>query len=419
MFGKGCVVLLLCLIIQIFQSSIAKEYNNIKQAIEEGDISLNFRLRNERAKQEALRSANAYTLQSKIGYKSTEFYQNHVCIEAINVSSFLGKKYNSNLDGINKSEYAVITDPTGTGISNINIVAEWLPKTDLIFGRQYISLDNERMVGSNSFRQYPTSFDAITVKNDFVKNVDIFYSFINRINTYKNNIINQAGSHKLYTNLVNITWKDFLYGHATVYGYSNNDRSILKNSQNTFGVRCKSDENFIQAHDFGYEVEMAYQKTKANNPDKYSAVYLGLSANKEIIEIFKDWLVTGTLGYELIGGHNGGNPGRVFKFPLGSLYGFNGLAEGFSITPDRGLMDWYAKLELEYLDWVTFTTGLHHFQFAKGSSSHIAGREIDLDASFKIIKDLNADVRFAKLNAKNNSTRSVKRISLQVNFLVL
>ena len=420
MFGKGKAILLILwvFILPVVQAVQHKEYRTIKSALLHGDPSLNFRLRHEQAKQGSLAFARASTLQSKFGYQSADFYKNSLSLEVVNVSNFFGQHYNPAVNPLIKPNYTVVADPKGTGVTNASISSQWLPCTDLILGRQYISLDNERMVGHNSFRQYPTSFDAITIQNDFFEHFEIFYSFIGHINTYKNNIFNFEGRRKLYTNLANITWKNFVYGQITAYGYSNNDHDVNYNSQNTMGIRVISDKDFRQEFTFGYGLEVAYQKSKPNNPTKYSAMYAAASFDKDIVELFNSWIITSTLGYELLGGHNGAS-GQAFKFPLGSLYGFNGLAEGYTTTPDRGLIDYYTNVELWYLDAFSLTSGIHYFQFAKGSGKRLAGREIDFNLAFKCTDDINVSLRVAKLNAKNYSTLSVRRISGELNYLAL
>jgi hypothetical protein len=421
MFGKEKAILLVLwlLILPAVQAVPHKEYRDIKTALLHGDPSLNFRLRQEYAKQESLAFARASTVQSKFGYQSADFHKNYLSLEIVNVSNFFGQHYNPAVIPFSKQNYTVITDPKGTGVANASITAQWVPCTDLILGRQYISLDNERMVGHNPFRQYPTSFDAVTIKNDFFQNFEIFYSFVGHINTYNNNIVNVYGRRKLNTNLANITWKNFIYGQITAYGYSNSDPDLSYNSQNTVGLRAISDKDFRQDFTFGYWVELALQKSKSNNPNKYSTMYIAASIDKDIAELFNSWVITSTLGYELLGGHNGGEPGRSFKFPLGSLYGFNGLAEGYTTTPDRGLIDYYYNVELWYLDSFSFTWGIHYFQFAKGSGQKLAGRELDFSMAFKCTQDLNVELRAAHLNSKNYSTLSVRRISGQLNYLAL
>lgn len=420
MFSKGqAILLLILLLIQTIQIAHCNKREDLKRALQDGDISLNFRLRQEHAKQENLISSRAITLKSQIGYQSADFYQNYLSLEAVNVFNFLGQHYNPGVDPLAKPKYSVIADPKGVGITNMSLVAEWIPDTDFIVGRQYISLDNQRMVGNNLFRQYPTSFDAITIKNDFFTNIKIFYSFINHINTFKNNSINVEGRRKLSTNLVNVTWTNFVYGQITAYGYSNNDRDISNNSYNTVGLRSVADDEFKRSYVYGYELEFAYQKSKISNPAKYRAWYLSASCNKDILELFNNWLLIGTLGYEFISGHEDGLSGRTFKFPLGSLYGFNGLAEGYTTIPDRGLVDYYVTSELKYLETFNLTSEVHLFRFAKGSKRSLAGFEVDVAMGFVVNKDLNMEIRLAKLNAKNKSTRSARRISGQINYLAL
>ncbi len=410
--------ILLCMIF-INHAESSNQYKTITAALEHGDPSINFRARQEYAAQKQLTSAQAYTIKSQLGYQSASFYQHNLSLEMVNVTSLFGQKYNPNADPLKKPNYTIISDPKGTGITKANIYSEYLPNTDIILGRQFLSLDNSRMVGNDTFRQFPTSFDAITIKNNFLDDFEIFYSFVSHINTSKNNSLNSDGRRKLLANLVNVTWQNFTYGKIVAYIYHNKDLTTLSNSNTTFGTRVTSDQTFKQIFNFDYELETAVQKNNCNNLNKYSALYLNMAAWKDSEQLFKNWLLTGKIGYELLGSHDTNNPGYSFIFPLGTLHGFNGLAEGYSTTPVRGLKDYYASINAEYLECLNLTGAIHIFQFAKGSHDQYAGAETDLSVSFNITKNLIGELVFAKLNAKNHSTKSVNRISGSVSYSVM
>ena len=391
------------------------QYKSIHEALEHGDPSINFRARQEYATQEQLASATAYTVKSQLGYQSANFYKSNLLLEMVNVTSFFGQKYNPNSYPLQKPNYTIINDPKGTGITNANISSEYLPNTEIILGRQNISLDNSRMVGNDLFRQFPTSFDAITIKNNFLDDFDIFYSFATHINTSNNNSLSSDGRRQLRANLLNITWQNFTYGQIIGYIYNNNDLTILSNSNTTFGSRVISDHTFRQIFKFDYELEIAGQKNNSNNPNKYSALYFNAGIWKDSEDLFKNWLLTGKLGYELLGSHSTTQSGYSFCFPLGALHEFNGLAEGYSKTPIRGLRDYYASIKAEYLECLDLIGVLHLFQFAKGARNQFAGMEIDLSASFRITKNLTSELIFAKLNAKNQ-LNSIRRFSASVSY---
>lgn len=395
------------------------QYKTIKEALEHGDPSINFRLRQEYANQEQLTAAKASTIKSQLGYQSASFYQSNLSLEMVNVASFFGQRYNPNVVPLTKPGYAVINDPKGTGITNANISSEHLLNTEIIFGRQYLSLNNSRMVGNDLFRQFPTSFDAITIKNNSLDDFEIFYSFASHINTFKNNSLNTDGRRQLRANLLNLTWQNFTYGQLTAYIYNNKDLSIVTNSNTTVGGLAKSDNTFKQVFKFDYELEAAVQRNNSNNPNKYSALYLNMGLLKDSEELFKSWLLTAKLGYELLGSHNNPQPGYSFSFPLGALHGFNGLAEGYNTTPTRGLKDYYIRLNAEYLDYLDLMGAVHIFQFAKGAHNKTAGLETDLGISFNITKNLTSEIILAKLKAKNYSTKSVKRISGSISYSIM
>jgi hypothetical protein len=396
----------------------ANQQSSIAYALERGDYSLNFRIRKEYAKENRLSSANASTIKSTLGYQSSNFYKSYLSLEMINVSSWMGEKYNPNAAlAFQRPEYTTINDPKGTGITNANITSEFLPNTEIIFGKQYISLDNARMVGSNPFRQFPISFDALTIKNDYFEDFDIFYSFLSHVNN-SNNTLTSEGRKRLRTNLINATWHNFIYGKVVGYLYRNIDLTSASNSNLTVGGRITSDDTFKKVFDFNYEFELANQKNTYRNPNKYSSFYLHINYSKDSAEIFKKWLITGQIGYEHIGSHKYEVAGHVFNFPLGNSHGFNGLAEAYAIMPWRGLKDYYTAIKLEYSDWLDLAGSLHILRFARGPQSRYIGIELDLTGSMQITKQLSSEIVFAILKNKNKSN-NLKRFSLSFSYVVL
>ena len=176
MFSKDRAILwfLLFSAVQIAQASQYREHKTIISALKQGKPSLDFRLRHEETKQETLTSAQASTMRSVLGYQSASFYQHALSLEMINVSNFLGQHYNPNVDPLKKPGLTTINDPKGTGITNANITSEYFFNTEITLGRQYITINNSRMVGNDEFRQFPTSFDALTIKNNSLEDCEIF-----------------------------------------------------------------------------------------------------------------------------------------------------------------------------------------------------------------------------------------------------
>jgi hypothetical protein len=395
----------------VSSANFSSHYKTIQQAVERGDPYLDFKFRQEFVNHNSLKDARATTIGTKLGYNSAEFYSNNIALEMVNVTSIFGQHYNPNVYPLQKSSFATIYDPKGTGITLANIKSEYFPSTNISLGRQMINLDNHRMVGNDSFRQFPTSFDALSIKNTTLNELEIFYSFANHINTFKNSSVSSEGRRRLRTHLLNCSWQNFMYGKLTGYIYYNKDLTILTNSNITFGGRAAADQAFTQDFDFDYELELAAQKNQSNNPNKYSALYSNMSAGKQFKLLAKDWSIGGKIGFELISSHNAEQPNNTFSFPLGAWHGFNGLAEAFNPPPTRGIRDYYVNISGFYRESIELTSGLHVFQFAKNSHSKTAGFEIDMSASFQINPNLNARLIIAKLNSKNSTVPSITKLS--------
>lgn len=420
MLGKdSCAIpsfiLFVIFILTTFSSNTiwAAPKSSIMYALERGYPSLTLRARKEHAKENKFLSANSSTIRSQLSYQSSNFHKNYLFLEMINVSSWLSQRYNPNSIFIKKPMYSVINDPRYTGVTNAYISSEFFRNTEITFGRQYISLNNGRMVGNNDFRQFPLSFDALTITNDALEDFDILYSFATNINTS-----NSDGRRKLRTNLINFTWHDFLYGKVVGYLYKNHDLAISSNSNLTFGFRVTSDDTFNKIFNFDYEIEVAHQSNTYNNMNKYSSIYFHISYNKNSGNIFQKWLLTGKIGLELIGSGNYNQPEHVFTFPLGNTHGFNGLAEAYTIIPKRGLTDYYMDLTAEYSDWLNLIGAIHVFQYTRGGQNKFIGIEYDLSTCIKINKSMSSELIFAILNSKNKPD-SIKRLSISFNYLVM
>lgn len=380
--------------------------NAFMTAMRNGSAGVVFRLRHENAHQEDLKHAKATTLRSQVAYHSAEFNQAKLGLEVTDVSNFLGQDYNANVDGLRKEEYAVIADPKGTGVTQGYISYQGLEATDLTFGRQYIHLDNERFIGKVDFRQYPQSFDALSVRNTMFENLDLFYAFVTNVNTTNANGRTNDGRRNLRTHLVNVGWHGFQYGKITGYVYLNKDRTVINNSHVILGLRVNADNAFQETFGFGYEVEGAQQQAKFNNPQRYHANYFAISANKSV------QVMSGTIGYERLEG-NSNIANRAFQTPLATNHKFHGWAEAFTTKPDRGLQDLYGTIAA-HSGQVTVSFTYHHFRFESGSPKK-AGNEVDLGADMRLNDSIGFNISYANFNPKNSSATNTRRIWLTMN----
>ncbi len=364
--------------------------NAFTEAFKNGRPSIDFRIRHENAEQRNLDEAKATTLRSTLGYETAEFSHAKVKLELIDVANLLGQRYNPGVSDLSKPNYSTIADAKGAGITEGKLIYSGLEKNSFTFGRQYIILNNQRFISNNNFRQFPQSFDAFTISNTWIESLTMHYSFITHVNTNYANGRTPGGRRSLHTHLFNADWNGYRYGNLCGYVYLNEDRTIKSNSHAILGFQISAVE--AETGSFDYTVELARQQGKFNNPNQYVAHYMLGKISKTID------LVTGSVGIERLSGSSTGT-GKAFITPMGNYRDFNGLAQAFTTTPDRGLKDANASISVKYTDLTVFAT-YHYFRLDKGPGSKRAGREIDLGFDFKLNQEISLYTAYAKYTPK-------------------
>jgi len=382
--------------------------NEFTQAFKNGKPKLAFRLRHENAKQESLQDAKATTLRTTVGYETAEVRDSQIKLELVDVANFFGQRFNPGVSDLTKPTYTMIRDPLGAGITEGKFIYNGFERNTITFGRQYIQLDNERFIGKNDFRQFPQSFDALGINIGMFDSLNFYYAYLTKVNTnYANGRCNEA-RRSLSTHLINAKWDGYRYGIITGYLYFNKDRSMRSNAHTIFGIRAAAIPN-EEHDDLNYSIEIARQQSKFGNPNKYTAYYMHFNIDKTI-HPFK-----GTVGFERLGGSSAG-PGMAFITPLGSVDNFNGLAQVFTTTPDRGLNDAYATISGSNPNVdITLALTYHYFRLDKGPGSKGAGQEIDITAVLKINEQIDLSMAFAKYNAKTLNVPTTRRFWVMLN----
>lgn len=394
------IVILLCATIPVIHARciLPIEFTN---AFKHGSPILDFRLRQEDSKQQYLEAGYATTLRTTVGFETAEFFQTIFKVELVDVAHFFGMHYNPGVSDLLLPQYTLIADPPGAGITEVKLTYNGFACNILSFGRQYIALDNQRFIGPNDFRQYPQSFDAISLNSTMIKDLDFYYAYLLAVNTNYANGRASEGRHNLSTNLINAEYSGFKFGIIAGYVYLNDDHDFNNNSNLTIGARLLSPANLAETDNYAYLFEVAWQKSQFNNPSKYNASYMHFYFSKTI-----DFL-TGMIGFERLGGNASAN-NKVFITPLGSVDNFNGMAQVFINPPSRGLQDAYVTLRANTYDLTAGVT-YHFFRLDKGGGSKMAGQEIDIYADFKITNQLDFNITYATYTAKNNVAPNTKR----------
>lgn len=376
-------------------------------AITDGDLGVNFRARLEKIDIHNNPNGQAHTLATTMNYATSNWQNFAAMIEFNNVTAHGNRAFNPGM-GISPSKASrpVIADPKGSALTRAYLNYNGLPDTQIRIGRQFINLDNQRFVGSRSFRQTPQSFDAISILNHSYPQIELFYAFIDQVNSvYQGANIGGADRSNL-SHLFNVSWDGLPYGQVAGYLYLIDDRHTNTNSSNTLGLRFSGEQEMAGIM-VQYAIEAARQSDAYNNPSNYSANYSLIEVGADMDPIkFK-------IGYEGLSGNR--SAGKAFRTPLASHHEFLGKADMFETIPNAGVLDTYVMAGTNFYD-VDFDFGYHRFKPDAGGGR--LGTEVDISAghSFGLYE---VALEYAKFNATSASglqDRDVLRLSASINF---
>jgi hypothetical protein len=243
----------------------------------------------------------------------------------------------------------------------------------VIGGRQRLSFDDERFVGSVGFRQNEQTYDAVRLSASPFSGVAVDVAYLWQVNRFLS-ARDATSRYRGDTYLVNVS-AETPAGRLTGYHYAldlddgSGGPLSQVNSSVTTGVSLTG-RRYWKDIGLAWRAEYARQRDSAGNPLDYSADYWRVLATVEMAGVS----VTG--GHEVLG--EGG--ARAFQTPLGTNHAFQGAADLFVVTPDVGVRD-------TYLDAVwpigavgplrNLTAGLRHHWFADDVAGDDLGAESD------------------------------------------
>jgi hypothetical protein len=365
------------------------------------------RLRYEQVEQDGLpRDADAVTARVRAGIeaKSGDWA---VLIES-EATLAIVEDYNSGLNG--KTAFPIVADPQTIELNRAQLQYRGLPKTVVTAGRQRISLDDQRFVGSVGFRDNEQTFDAARIEWAGVKNLkaDITYAWGNRTiwgidggNRFGPARYQGIGGDNIFANIALTTKLGTLTGFA--YLIDQDEPLVLRNSSQTYGARFAGTQPLSPAVKLGYALSYARQSDHAGNPNDYAADYYTADASIEV----KAFKIGG--GYEVLGADRGVAL-TSFQTPLATLHKFNGWADKFLVTPPDGLRDAYGSVGYGWtkagpFDAVALTAIYHRFDSDRDGQHY--GDEIDAQLLMKRGRTI-AYLKYANYQASGFATDTRK-----------
>lgn len=298
-------------------------------AVTGGELSGLFNLRFENVEQDGfLEDASALTLRSALQYASGAYKGFSALVEVEDVRILGGiDEYSVAPSGFNTGLYPTIADPETTELNQGFLQYGAGPFTARL-GRQVITHDSHRFIGTVAWRQDWQTFDAATFEYAPDGGPRLSYSYLaGRERVFAEDADADSSDH-----LLRAAWT-LPIGTLVGYAYLLETDSAVNNSLDTLGLRLTGTRK-LGGFDASYLAEYARQESAAGALE-FDAGYLMLEGGLTLKGI------TGKLGYEVLGSDDSR---YGFSTPLATLHAFNGWADMFLNTPAAGLRDAYASL---------------------------------------------------------------------------
>ena len=390
----------LFLLVLVMNSAISSELPDLF-----GEHELGMRTRYQSVNDNWLGDANAFTtrltLTSKFILDQNEQWQ--LTLQPNYVYAFNEDHYNSVTVTRHTSP---IPDPDGFNLTQGLIQYDSNNFWQASIGRQMVSFDNERFIGSVEFWQTPQNFDAVTLQYNNQENLDIQYVYSNKVHRIfgqdstlnlpaddvrfgliEQRPVNELGQHRLDSHFLNIAFNT--ENNLSIVGYHyyiyNHDQAWF--STKTTGLRV-SDEFKPGKIKYRYTAEFALQNEIKNNPANYQTWYslfeVGIQYKSHRLDISQE-----TLSQDDFNG---------FKTPLATNHKFQGWADAFAgYGVQAGIRDQYLTYRgrKSKLNW-----RIVYHNFDNYNNSENIGTELDIELGYRFTRQWQLKLIYADYRSK-------------------
>ncbi len=313
---------------ELFEVPVA---SSVKEALEKGEAHLNFRLRYEDVSK-GNQGAQALTLRSRFGFETLPYELFTAFVEFDDVRA-IPDDDNFNSGTNNQFDDVFVEDPEGTELNQAWLAYD-IANTLFKFGRQTISLNNERLLGGDAWRQNEQTFSALSIQNEILNYTRIEFAQLNEVQTNQDKSVGSA-SQDINAKLFNLNYRGFWLSDLSFYALWISDHPDQREWEtSTYGI------NFTGklGGDFSvtYLLDFAQQEDAGANPASYSVGYSLI----DILFGYQGFQVR--TGYERLGAAKNG----YFVTPLGSMHEFQGASDQFA---NNGLGNIQSGIQDSYL----------------------------------------------------------------------
>jgi hypothetical protein len=379
--------------------------DKLSKMVTEGKASVDFRYRYEFVDQEGFdKDAKASTLRSRLTLASAPMNGFSALLEADDVRSVGSDKYNSTDNG--NTQYPVVADPEGTDLNQA-----WLKyageNAGGTLGRQRIIHANQRFIGGVAWRQNEQTYDGFRAHWNPMDSLKLDGSYVSNIRRIFGPDDGANPSELEGDNFFFRADYQIVENHkVAAFGYwldiDDNapygaDKTV-DNSTDTYGVEYNGKFDWMSV-----AASYATQSEAGDSELDYDADYymVELGAKVSVLNL--------KAGYEVLGSDNEVG----FKTPLATLHKFQGWADMFLSTPYDGVEDLYGSVGGK-VGPVKLAAVYHDFQ-AEDSSEDF-GTEVDLVATWPVMKGLTLQAKYATFNSDSDRYSDTDKVWLSAQY---
>lgn len=269
---------------------------------------------------------------------------------------------------------SLVPDTDSLEINRFQVNLTPLPGITFQAGRQVIALDDERFIGSSNFRQNQQTYDAATIgfaNRGFAADLGYIWGVNRSVNP-----AGQSGTQGSQSGFLTVSAPAPL-GRLSIFHYAVDLEPL--GTDDVAGAKSGTTGMSWKARLGGSELAATFNAAIAGQVDRalpgarpkstYGLVSAGLESDE----------ISVSLRHEVLGGG-----AAAFQTRLGSLHGFQGSADVFTVTPAEGLKDTsfeavWRQGSAGALRGLTWSARAHDFQAEETNLP--LGEEIDFSVS--------------------------------------
>lgn len=374
---------------------------SLTEAITQGSIYGQLRPRYEYVDEQSLsKDANAFTLRTRLGYRSANLNGFEGTLEFEDVRSLGSEKFNSTTNG--ETRYPLVPDPESTEVNQAILAYTGLADTRLQLGRQYISLENERWVGPVGWRQNSVTMDAFSLTNRSLNGLEVFYAYVDNVNRLFGEEHPTLDDWDMDSHITHLSYSGLPHLNLVGYGYflEFEDQASQALSTRTLGIRLSGGYPLNESLKLLYTAEYAEQDDYADGRPR-DAEYYWLSAGVEVSG------VTVKLSQEQLSG----NGTYSLTTPLATVHAHNGWADQFlaSALSANGLPDGLVDTRVHIsgkLAGLKLVARYH--DYSSDNDDYDYGTEWNLLAVKPVNRQLKLVAKYADYSADDNAANNAR-----------